>query len=406
MKETAELLCELIRYDSTPGREKNAIEFVAQAFGSVLDEVELAPIPSDIVADPDYSSPIPDLEYRNRYNMRGLLKGQGGGRSLIVNTHADVVPPSEGQESPFTPVVDGGHVYGRGACDAKGQIATLWHALRCLQENNIKLKGDLIVHIVVEEENGGNGTLALVRTGETADAALVMEPTNLRIVTASRGAVWFRITCHGHSGHVGGGSGSASALKAAVAVMEDLECYHERLLRESGDIPLFDEFDDPMPLTFGRLHSGDWPATVPGRAVLEGVLGFLPNKSKEDVIADMRQLLEPESREALSGPDCSLDFTYRHDSHVTPPDAPIVRAMQRAVRSHGGDTSPAALPCSSDTWLYSNQLGIPAILYGPGKLGDAHSNHEVISLAEIEHAAAVLTGFFSEWCTGTSEGRA
>lgn len=402
MKETTKFLGDLIRYPSTPGREREVIEFIAQAFDPLLDQVELVPIRPDIVDDPDYSSTIPDLEYADRYNMRGVLKGQGDGNSLVINTHADVAPPSEGQESPFTPVLQGGRLLGRGACDAKGQIATLWHALRRLRDDDGALDGDLIVHIVVEEENGGNGTLALVRAGETADAALVMEPTNRRIVTSTRGAVWFRITCRGNPGHVGGGSGSASALKRAVTLMEDVEHYHDGLVRQSAGIPLFEAFDDPMPLTFGRLHSGDWPATVPGEAVLEGVLGFLPNRLKEEVMAEMQEVLQRENQDTSLAADCHLEFTYRHDPHVTPPEAPVVRVMRQVVDSFGDNTRPAALPCSSDTWLYSNQLGLPALLYGPGKLSDAHSNHEAISLAEIKRAGAVLTRFFYLWCASAS----
>lgn len=397
MKETTEFLCELIRYRSTSGREQEAVEYVAQRFEPVLDEVELVPIPGNIVDDPDYSNPIPDLKYAGHFNVRGVLKGVGGGRSLIVNTHADVVPASEGQASPFTPIVDAGRVYGRGACDAKGQIATLWHALNSMRQCKVALKGDLIVHIVVEEENGGNGTLALIRAGEAAEGTLVMEPTNRRIITSTRGAVWFRLVCRGNPAHAGSPSGGESALETAVAAMERLEHYHKGLLKESRGISLFDEFDNPMPLTFGRLQAGDWPATVPGEAVLEGVLGFLPNRSKEAVIADLRSLLEGGGRNT-SADCCSLSFTFRHDSHVTPPESPIVRALQEVAERQGQDPRPAAMPCSSDAWLYANQLHLPTILYGPGRLSDAHSNHEVISLDEIEGAAAVLNGFFLEWC--------
>jgi acetylornithine deacetylase len=229
-----------------------------------------------------------------------------------------------------------------------------------------------------------------------------MEPTGRRIITSTRGAVWFRLVCRGNPAHAGSPGGGESALKTAVAAMERLEHYHEKLLKESRGVALFDEFDNPMPLTFGRLQAGDWPATVPGEAVLEGVLGFLPNQSKEAVMADLRSLLEREGG-PTSRSSCSLSFTFRHDSHVTPPESPIVHALQQVVERRGEDPTPAAIPCSSDAWLYANQLGLPTILYGPGKLRDAHSDHEVISLEEVEQAAAVLTGFFVEWCGAATE---
>jgi len=219
----------------------------------------------------------------------------------------------------------------------------------------------------------------------------------LKIVTSSRGAVWFRIKCLGRPGHVGSAESSISALKSAIDVMGILEAYHDRLLSESRDVPLFDEYKNPMPVTIGKLNAGRWPATVPGEAVLEGVFGFLPNRTKEQVMAEIRQLItqqgDPWLREHFS-----LDFTFRHDGHVTPPDAPIVVCMKKAVESAGERAILSGMPGSSDTWLYNNQLGISSILFGAGKLADAHSSHEMVSVDDIEKASDVMRRFICDWC--------
>ncbi len=396
MNDTVSFLSDLIRFPSTSGNEMEVVEFIARAFETVADEVSLVPIPPGIVDDPDYSSPVPGLSYEGRFNLRAVVRGSGGGRALIVNTHADVVPPSDGQVSPFTPIWKDGFIHGRGACDAKGQIATIWHVLKSLRDEGVRLRGDLIIHIVVEEEVGGNGTLAMVRTGELADSVLVLEPTGLEIMTSSRGAVWFRITTRGRPGHVGSGQASVSALKSAVAVTSILEAYHDNLLSQSKGIPLFDAFEDPMPITFGKLHSGNWPATVPGEAILEGVLGFLPTRTKEQVMAEMREAIGQQG-DAWLRKKSELDFTYRHDCHVTPADAEVVAIMKKVVERVGGDAIISAFPASCDAWLYSNQLGLPTIIFGPGRLADAHSNHEKISLDDIETASDVIKSFVLEW---------
>jgi acetylornithine deacetylase len=397
MKETINLLCDLIRHPSISGNEEEVMSYIANAFAPIVDEVELVPIPSSIVNDPDYSDPIRGIDYDGRFNIRAVVKGSGGGKSLIVNTHADVVPPSEGQDSPFIPMIKDDFVYGRGACDAKGQIALLWRALKQLRAKDTQLKGDLILHIVVEEENGGNGTLALVRRQEKADSALVLEPTDLRIVTASRGAVWFRVICKGYPGHVGSSGGRVSALESAIKVIGILQAYHNRLLTESKGILLFDDFEDPMPITFGKLHSGNWPATVPGEAVLEGVFGFLPNRTKEWIMTEMHETIveqgDPWLRENFD-----LEFTFRHDCHVTSPESPLVEQMKKVIKRQGQKARLSAMPSSSDAWLYNNQLTIPTVIFGPGQLTDAHSNDEKISVVDIDRASDILKSFILAWC--------
>ncbi len=397
MKEAVNLLCDLIRYPSTSGQEREAMEFIAKAFEPLVDQVELVHIPADIVYDPDYSDPLPGINYDSQFNIVAAVRGSGGGRSLIINTHADVVPPSGGQIAPFDPVVEAGSVHGRGACDAKGQIVTVWRALSRLKANGVKLKGNLYIHIVAQEENGGNGTLAIVRRWrEKADGVLVAEPTDLGIVTTARGAVWFRITCEGRPGHVGSAGQSVSALKSATAVMQILEGYHDRLLAKSRGAPLFDQFEDPMPVVFGTLHAGDWPATVPGQAVLQGVMGFLPNRTRERVMAEICDAIVQEGdlwlRENLS-----VEFTYRHDPYVTPADSPLVKTMEQAVESCGAPAILSAMPASSDAWFYRNQLKLPTITFGPGKLADAHTSHELISVAAIERASDILATFITAY---------
>jgi acetylornithine deacetylase len=385
----------MIRFPSTPGQEQEVLAFIAERFAAVAPEVERVPIPTDLPADPDYSDPIPGLTYEGHGNVRVRVPG-GGGKSLLFNTHADVVPASEGQERPFDPRVEDGVIYGRGACDAKGQIATLWLLLAALGEAGVTPPGELIAHLVVEEEVGGNGTLALVRRGERADGCLVLEPTAGKILASVRGAVWFRVTCRGRAGHSGQAGATVSALKMAVRVMEILDGYHDRLLAGSRGLRFFDEFENPMPLTFGRCRAGDWPATAPSQAVLEGVLGLLPNKTWRQVAEEMRQAITDEG-DAYLRDNFDLYFMYRHDAHVLDPAHPLVTTLQSACAAAGRATEVTAMTASCDSWLYNNQLGIPTAVFGPGTLRYAHSNQEQIALEEMRQGAEVLGRFIGAW---------
>jgi acetylornithine deacetylase len=394
--DTCRFLCDLIRIPSLPGSEARALEYAGKRFAE-LAQVEPVALSNAIRQDPDYSDPIAGLEYDGRSNLKVRLPGSGRGRKLLLNTHLDVVPPSQGQDRPFEPRVESGTVYGRGACDAKGQVAVIFAALSALKRIGAPLSGDVIAHLVVEEEIGGNGTLGMIRLGEQADACIVMEPTSLRILPSVRGAVWFRVTCTGRPGHSGRAHETISGLKMAMRVIVTLEQYHGRLLAASRGIPLFDSFANPMPITFGKLTAGDWTATAPAQAVVEGVLGFLPNKTRFQVMEEMRQAIF-EAGDAWLREHFKLEFTYRHDSHVLDPDHPLVCGLQTCCQQFGAAGEVTAMTASCDSWYYNNQLGIPSVVFGAGSLGFAHTNEEQIHLEEVMQAAAILVRFIQRWC--------
>ena len=211
MPSAKEFLCRLIEFPSTSGKEHELFCWAEEPFQRLGVEVRRVPLSKAIKHDEDYSSPVADIRYDGRFNLRLRLPGTGGGRRLLFNSHADVVPPSQGQEKPWQAVEKDGIISGRGACDAKGQVATIYLVLAALKKLNRPLRGDLIAHIVNEEENGGNGSLAMARAGETADACIVMEPSSGKIFSSVRGAVWFRILCQGKAGHSGRAGDTISA---------------------------------------------------------------------------------------------------------------------------------------------------------------------------------------------------
>lgn len=396
--ETEQFLCDLIRYPSLSGRETEAVEYTRTRFAE-FTEVEPVPLSNALRDDPDFSDPIPNIQYDGRSNLRVRLPGSGGGRKLLLNTHIDVVPPPTGRDDMFTPAAESGLVRGRGACDAKGQVAAIFAALSALKRMGVPLRGDVIAHLVVEEEVGGNGTLAMIRRGEKADACIVMEPTNLRILSSVRGAVWFRVTCTGRPGHSGRALETVSALKMAVRVVEILEQYHANLLAASRGIPLFDSFQNPMPITFGKLMAGDWPAAAPAKAILEGVLGLLPNKTRTQVMEEMRQAIL-ENGDKWLREHFELNFMYRHDANVLDTGHPLVTGLQTCCRETGLAGEVSAMTASCDSWFYNNQLGIPTVVFGPGSLGYAHTDHEQIQMDEVLQAASVLARFAQQWCGG------
>lgn len=389
-------LCDLIAIPSLPGQEDEAMLFCEREFRG-LGAVERVPLSDALKQDPDYSDPVPGIAYDGRFNLRVIRSGCGGGRKLIMNAHTDVVPPSEGMINPFLPRVDNGTIFGRGACDDKGQVALLYLVLRALDALGVKQRGDLVGHLVVEEEVGGNGSLAMVRTGEGADGCIVLEASGGRLFTAIRGAVWFRLTLNGRAGHSGEAEQTRSALLMARDAIAILESYHARLLASSRGFALFDAFPNPMPITFGRLQAGNWPAAAPSRAVIEGVLGLLPNKTKEQICREMRETLAGGGDGSLAG-NFELSFMYRHDASVVDPGHPLPRALLGSAARAGAPVEIGAMTASCDAWFYNNQLAIPTVVFGAGSLRTAHSKDEQLSLRDLSEAAGVLTAFVQDYC--------
>jgi len=392
-----DLLSDLIGFPSTRDDEGPAVRYLQERLQELVDACELVPVADSIQEDPDYSFPLDDFTYADQPNLRVVRRGIGGGKSLIINTHIDVVPPSPGQEKPFAARLENGIVHGRGACDCKGQIATLYLALTALKEMGVQLKGDLIGHIVIEEECGGNGTLAFVRGADRADAAIVLEPSDLKILPSIRGAVWFATTCYGRAGHSGQAGRTVSALKEAIRAIEILEGYHDRLLAASKGHPLYDAFDNPMPITFGMMEAGDWPAMAPNWATFKGVLGFLPTRTKEQIMEEMQEALRVEGGDWLPG-HFDMDFIYRHDCSEVPVDHALVQTLEAACRNSGRGPEVGAMPASCDAWFYSNLIEVPAVVFGAGSLGVAHSAQEQIPVRDIVRGAEILARTVAAWC--------
>jgi len=399
LPDTERFLSRLVGFPSISGREHDAMLFLEKEFQRLDLEVERSAMSNSIINDPDYSNPVPGIYYDDRFNLRIARKGTGGGRTLLLNAHTDVVPPSEGMVEPWGGQVRDGILFGRGACDAKGQVAALFLVLGTLDALGVRLQGDVLGHVVAEEENGGNGTLAMIREGEQADGCVVLEPSDKKLYTSIRGAVWFRLTFKGKAGHSGQASRSRSALLMARDAIAILETYHAELLESSRGIELFDPYPNPMPITFGRLQAGTWPASAPSEATLEGVLGLLPNKTKEEVCQEMRQVLVEGGDEFLAH-NFKLEFLDRHDSSVLDPEHELPQTLLESAAAAEAKLEVSAMTASCDAWLYNNQLKIPTVVYGPGSLGVAHSKEEQIAMSEVAEAAEVLVRLVLSYCNG------
>lgn len=384
-----EVLCRMLQIPSESGEEEKIEAYLAQQMEALHVPYKRIPVPASITEDPDYSNPVGHLVYNGRCNIEAICAGKDPtGKRVIFNSHMDVVPPSAGQTDAYTPRLKDGCIYARGACDAKGQLAVMLLLLKTMEEYR-RPAGTAVCHMVVEEEVGGNGTVALLRErGNCGDWLVNLEPTDLEMQTSIRGAVWFELSFTGIAAHAGSADRAVSALDKGIAAVGLLKQYHRHMLERSGNYGLFRGKPNPIPLTIGKMEAGDYPSMTPCSAVIKGVLGILPDTTYQTVIEELRQLFgKPEHQWIADG--MHMRFSYRHNAVELPVTHPFARKMSAACQACGLSGKPDAMTASTDA-IYYQESGIPSLAFGPGRLSDAHSIREHIQIDDILKATAVL----------------
>ncbi len=399
-REAASFLLKLISFPSLPGDESEALDFATEKFAEIGLETERVPVPDSIKEDRDYTRGEEEFNYDGRFNLLVRRPGKSEvGKSLILQSHMDVVAAEDSWKEAFLPVLRDGFVFGRGACDAKGQVATIYLTMLALQELGIELPGDIDAQIVIEEEVGGNGALAFILDGYRADGVVVLEGTNLQIHPANRGAIWFQLYLEGKSVHMGRKHEGVSAIEKSIRVIQCLEDYEKRLVAESKGYPLFERYEYPVQLNVGMIRAGLFPSMVPGEAVVEGGVGFLPNKGMDTVKSELREVIESVDGRWIND-HYRLKFEKLHnDAFEIPADHPLVLTLHNAARKIGLASEVYGWNVSCDARLYAKRGGMPTVVFGPGDIIDAHSSHEKIGVKDIAEAAKALAIFATEWCS-------
>ncbi|WCK54969.1 peptidase [Aneurinibacillus sp. Ricciae_BoGa-3] len=404
-----DLLQRLVMEPSTQGNEAGAQKIVADKLvdmGLAVDvwEDEGQGL-EELVKHPYFCSPR--TEFNGSPNVVGLWKGCGGGKSLILNGHIDVVPTGERvqwRDDPFSGKIEDGRMYGRGVTDMKGGNIAMLFAIEALQALGVKLKGDVIFQSVVEEESGGSGTLSTVLRGYKADAAIIPEPTQMKVFPKQQGSMWFKIRIKGRSAHGGTRYEGVSAIEKAMLVVEAVRQL-EKVRNDRICDPLYKSIPIPIPINIGTIEGGEWPSSVPDRVELKGRMGVAP----EEEMGDAKQMLA----EALAGikdewllqnpPEIEW-FGAQWLPGAVEQDHALMNALVDSYRNILGEEPVIeASPWGTDGGLLAKTAGTPAIVFGPGVTSMAHYPNEYIELDKVFDCAAVVACTMLKWC-GVEEG--
>jgi len=411
-EELIEFVKQLICFPTPSPPARNTTEaqdFIAKELknlGAVVDQWEVYP------GDP---------------NVVATFKGTDSAnyKSLIVNGHIDVAEVDEGEQGwetdPFTPVVKNGRLYGRGTADMKGGLAGTLFAIKMLQEKGIELPGDLIFQSVIGEEVGEAGTLECCERGYTADAAVVVDTSDLEI--QGQGGVitgWVTVkspkTYHDamrrNMVHAGGGLHAASAIEKMVKIIEGLK----DLEKHWAVTKSYQGFPDGMnTINPAVIEGGRHAAFIADECRLWITVHFYPDENHQDIANEVEDHLlkvaegDPWLREhppffRWGGKSMIEDRGEIFPSLELDSEAAVVQRLKH-VHADVLKTSPniSMSPTVTDGgWL--GNAGIPTMIYGPGDLQNAHAINESVSIRQLIDFTKVIMTFIDEWCHEKKEG--
>lgn len=328
----------------------------------------------------------------SRPNVVARIEPEGAsGRdrpALAILAHIDTVGAGNMPE-PFTPRERNGRLYGRGALDIKSGVAAMCAAAIAVKQERTALRRPLLIAAVVDEECNSIGTEAILRK-HSADAAVVLEPTDLKIVIAHKGYAWFEVNTHGRAAHGSLPGEGRDAIRMMGRVLGALDALERELTsRTRHDL-----------LGHGSIHAsliegGQELSSYPAACKLRLERRMLPSESAASAEAELHAtLLEletkvPDFRATLRGLGSRPGFEI-------PREAPIAVAAAQAIRGVAGAAEITGMAAWTDTALLA-EAGIPGVVFGPSGRG-LHGADEHVELDSVRVCAEVLRRLILKFC--------
>ena len=376
---TIQILCDLIAIDSvnpslTPGAVGESE--IARAIAHLLQSAGLDVEVQDVTP--------------GRMNVVGVLEGRTPGRTLMLCGHMDTVGVI-GYNSPFDPVQKDGRIYGRGSQDMKGGLASMIGAVLHLARNGGLKSGRILLAAVVDEEYGSIGAETLVKKWK-ADAAVVGEPTDMKIAVGHKGFEWVEVTTTGVAAHGSRPADGTDAILRMARVLSRLE----RLDREL-------QCRHPHPiLGTGSLHAsfisgGRELSTYPDACTLQMERRTISGEPEQCPLREAQDILDDLKREDPEF-DGSAKLLFSRPPYETPANHPLPEMIESAVIQNGRKAGRGGMTFWTDAAILGH-AGIPSVVFGPGGAG-LHSISEYVLADDVLTCRAALIDLARTYCVG------
>ena len=321
--------------------------------------------------------------FPGRPNVLCSFKFSEHERCLLWNTHMDTVPIGTVPWAfePWSGHEQDGKVYGRGACDAKGSLASMMGALQVLSELGVALEGELLFAPVIWEEGGGKGTQHFVNTGMAGRkpvAAVVGEPTECLISTAHRGSNRRKVVVHGVAAHSSDPDKGVNSIYRAARLLLEIERLHEQLRSKQHEL-----LGSPV-VSANVVSGGQKHDTIPDRTEIVIDRRRIPGEPKQQLDNEIRTIVERLRRDDPGYEYEIIDLDMDKEPAETERTAEIVKKAAQVVRTMTGkDAVLTAQKGGTDMTFLVNDAHVPTIIYGPGGLGMPHAVDEYVPVEHI-----------------------
>lgn len=350
-----------------------------------------------------------------RPNVIGTLKGQGNGPTVSLNSHIDVCEDKlleAWSSDPYDPVVVGGDMIGRGSSDMKCAMASFIFALKMLREHGIALNGNIEVHSVIGEEAGEPGARSAIERGFGGDFSIVGESASGRSIVACIGVITARVTIESPETlhlvarkftiNAGGGKSGANCVEKMalriVPALTDLE-RQWAVFKTHALIP-----PGACNINVFRIEGGNNMAFLPGRCDAYITVTYLPNEKKEDIMREVEQHIQRAAALddwlRLNPPRVEWN-PAEYPIEFAPCDIDVnsepVLALRGAIQAAGREPVLGGRGGITDAgWYYT--AGIPAVVFGPGDVSQAHAVNERVHLDDLVAHCKATTLFLMRYC--------
>ncbi len=396
-------LQQLIAYPSVTGSEGEIQKFIAEKMADLGLAVD--------VFEPDWEAlkkhpayvPV-SCGYEGRPNVVATLKGNGSGRSLLLNGHVDVIPAGAKEaweHGPWSGDLADGRIYGRGTSDMKAGVAAMTIAVEAVVRSGVKLAGDVILEYVVDEELSGNGTLDCVMRGYKADAGICCETSSMKVQPASIGRIWFEITVRGKAAGIQRQWEGVNGIEKAYPVLRAVAEF-EKLRMSRSSHPLYPNIKNAIPCMVGAFEAGSYNSAFPDTALLKGSLATVPGEDSDAVKAEftsfVREHVASDSWLAEHPPEIVFTGYFAVPSEI-PVDSPIVQTISRKFRELTGQEPEICGREGAADIRFLNMPGqTPTVIFGPGKTEQMHANNEWVLVDDVKMATKILAASIVDWC--------
>ncbi|AYG63912.1 ArgE/DapE family deacylase (plasmid) [Rhizobium jaguaris] len=401
-------LTKIVQSPSLRGKEAGVQNIVADALSERGYEVHRFGIDEALISVDPAFSPM-NIQLKDTGIVVGTREPKReGGRSLALNAHVDVVPTGPEKRwkyPPYSATREGDWLYGRGAGDMKAGLCANLFALDALEAAGLRLKGKVQIQSVIEEEVTGNGAAMVLAAGFKADAVLISEPTDEKLVAANTGVMKFAITVQGVPAHPFEVARGRSAIDVAHRAIEELRVLESQWRSQhlsAGE--LFDGVDNPIALTIGTISGGEWLASVPSECRFEGRIGFYPHEDVSVRAKEFEEFVDNafQTDEFLAGcPRPEIEWVgVKQGGFVLEPGSQAESCLamaHRAVDGEGRSLERFVMPCYLDASVFARHGGMTSLVYGP--VAEAiHAVDERVSLASLKHVTKAIALFAAAWC--------